>query len=101
MDLGSGRALAHRGDDRFAMCELDLQQAVFIDPAVSLPNSPVTAPHAGGTMSLAQLCAGALQRSDNAAANLLLRRSAARRPSPNSLARSATTGPGWIAGRSN
>jgi beta-lactamase class A len=91
MDLGSGRALAHRGDDPFAMCstfkayaagrvlqkaengELDLQQAVFIDPAVSLPNSPVTAPQAGGTMSLAQLCAGALQRSDNAAANLLLR----------------------------
>jgi beta-lactamase class A len=59
-DLGSGRMLAHCGDDPFAMCstfkayaaarvlqqvqrgELDLQQQVFIDPAALLPNSPVT-----------------------------------------------------------
>jgi len=93
-DIGTGRTLAHRDGDPFAMCssfkayaaaralqkaqrgELDLQQAVFIDPgdpAVLLPNSPVTAPQAGKTMPLAQLCAAALQRSDNAAANLLLR----------------------------
>lgn len=93
-DVGSGRTLARRADDPFAMCstfkayaaarvlqkagrgELDLQQAVFIDPSDpmgSLPNSPVTAPRAGSTMSLAQLCAAALQRSDNTAANLLLR----------------------------
>lgn len=89
-DLGSGRALAHRDDDPFAMCstfkayaaarvlqkaqrgELDLQQPVFIDPAALLPNSPVTAPQAGNSMPLAQLCAAALQRSDNVAANLLL-----------------------------
>ncbi len=93
-DIASGRTLAHRDDDPFAMCstfkayaaarvlqkaqrgELDLQQAVYInprDPAVLLPNSPVTAPQAGKTMPLAQLCAAALQHSDNAAANLLLR----------------------------
>jgi beta-lactamase class A len=90
-DLATGRTLAHRGDDPFAMCstfkayaaarvlqqaqrdELDLQQAVFIDPGLLLPNSPVTAPQAGKSMTLAQLCAAALQRSDNAAANLLLR----------------------------
>jgi beta-lactamase class A len=89
-DIGSGRTLTHRADDPFAMCstfkayatscvlqkaqrgELDLQQAVFIDPGALLPNSPVTAPQAGKTMPLAQLCAAALQRSDNAAANLLL-----------------------------
>jgi beta-lactamase class A len=89
-DVGSGRTLAHRDDDPFAMCstfktyaaarvlqkaqrgELDLQQAVFIDPAALLPNSPVTAPQAGNTMPLGQLCAAALQRSDNVAANLLL-----------------------------
>ena len=89
-DLGSGRVLAHRDDDPFAVCstfkayaaarvlqkaqrsELDLQQPVFIDPAALLPNSPVTAPRAGNTMPLAQLCAAALQRSDNVAANLLL-----------------------------
>jgi beta-lactamase class A len=89
-DIGSGRTLAHRDDDPFAMCstfkayaaacvlqkaqrgELDVQQAVFIDPEVLVPNSPVTAPQAGKTMPLAQLCAAALQRSDNTAANLLL-----------------------------
>jgi beta-lactamase class A len=89
-DAGSGRTLAHRDDDPFAMCstfkayaaarvlqkaqrgELDLQRAVFIDPAALLPNSPVTAPRAGHTLGLAQLCAAALQRSDNTAANLLL-----------------------------
>jgi beta-lactamase class A len=73
-DLASGRSLAHRDGDPFAMCstfkayaaarvlqktqrgELDLQQAVFIDPrdpGVLLPNSPVTAPRAGETMPLA------------------------------------------------
>ncbi|MCV7427925.1 class A beta-lactamase [Mycobacterium montefiorense] len=89
-DVGSGHTLAHREDEPFAMCstfkayaaarvlqkaqrgELDLQRPVFIDPAALLPNSPVTAPQAGNTMALAQLCAAALQRSDNAAANLLL-----------------------------
>lgn len=89
-DLGSGRTCAHRDDGPFAMCstfkayavarvlqkaqrgELDLQTGVFIDPAALLPNSPVTAPQAGNTMALAQLCAAALQRSDNVAANLLL-----------------------------
>jgi beta-lactamase class A len=90
MDMASGRTCAHRADDPFAMCstfkayaaacvlhkvqrgELDLQQRIFIDPAALLPNSPVTAPHAGDTMPLGQLCAAAVQRSDNAAANLLL-----------------------------
>ena len=93
-DMRTGRTLAHRDNDSFAMCstfkayaaarvlqeaqrgELDLQQAVFIDPGnpwLLLPNSPVTASQAGKTMPLAQLCAAAVQRSDNAAANLLLR----------------------------
>jgi beta-lactamase class A len=90
-DLASGRTLAHRDGDLFAMCstfkayvvarvlqktgrgELDLQQTViFINRANLLPNSPVTAPQAGNTMPLAKLCAAALQRSDNSAANLLL-----------------------------
>jgi beta-lactamase class A len=89
-DIGSGRTVAHRDDDPFAMCstfkayavarvlqmvqrgELDLQRPVFIDPAALLPNSPVTAPQAGHTMPLARLCAAALQHSDNVAANLLL-----------------------------
>ncbi|CPR12506.1 beta-lactamase class A [Mycobacterium bohemicum DSM 44277] len=91
LNIDTGRSLAHRDGDPFAMCsafkayaaarvlqmaqrgELDLQQAVFVDPATLLPNSPVTAPAAGHPLPLAQLCAAALQRSDNAAANLLLR----------------------------
>ncbi len=90
LNIGTCRTLAHRDGDPFAMCstfkayaaarvlqkaqraELDLQQAVFVDPGKLLPNSPVTAPQAGKTMPLAQLCAAALQHSDNAAANLLL-----------------------------
>lgn len=90
-DIASGRTLARRDDNRFALCstfkayaaarvlqqtqrgELDLRQEMFIDPGALLPNSPVTAPQAGKSMPLAQLCAAALQHSDNAAANLLLR----------------------------
>ncbi len=89
-DLASGRTLAHRENDPFAMCStfkayavacalqrsqrglLDLQHAVFVDPALLLPNSPVTGPRAGNSMPLTQLCAAALQYSDNAAANLIL-----------------------------
>ncbi|MEM6109334.1 class A beta-lactamase [Mycobacterium sp. 050272] len=89
-DPGSGRTCAHRDDDPFAMCstfkvyaaarvlqmaqrgELELQQQIFIDPAALLPNSPVTAAQAGNTLPLERLCAAALQRSDNVAANLLL-----------------------------
>lgn len=47
---------------------------MFVDPADILPNSPVTRPRAGGEMTLAELCQAALQRSDNAAANILLNR---------------------------
>lgn len=89
-DLASNRTLAHREDDPFAMCstfkayaaarvlqkaqlgELDLQDAVYIDPAAVLANSPITGPRAGNRIALAQLCAAAVQRSDNTAANLLL-----------------------------
>lgn len=89
-NLATGRTYAHRDGDPFAICsafkayaaaavlrkaqrgELDSQRAVFIDPGKLLPNSPVTAPQAGRTMPLSQLCAAALQHSDNAAANLLL-----------------------------
>jgi len=111
--------MAHRDGDPFAMCstfkayaaarvlqqaehgELELQQAVFIDPAALVPNSPVAAPQAGHVMTLAQLCAAALQRSDNAAANLLLQAIGGPTPSPSSPAPSATTAPVWIAGRLN
>ncbi|MBU8832979.1 class A beta-lactamase [Mycolicibacterium goodii] len=89
-NLDSNRTVAHRADDPFAMCstfktylaarvlqkaergELSLDDRVFVDPSVLLVNSPITETHAGGEMTLAELCQAALQRSDNAAANLLL-----------------------------
>lgn len=90
-DVDSTRAVSYLGDDMFALCstfkgyaaarvlqmvgngELSLDQQVFVDPAwAALPNSPRTAPNSGGQMTLAELCAAALQVSDNCAGNLLL-----------------------------
>ena len=91
-NLVSDKTVAHRAQDPFAMCstfktyasarvlqmaehgELTLDDKMFVDPAGILPNSPVTETRAGGEMTLAELCQAALQRSDNAAANLLLKR---------------------------
>ncbi|RDH74886.1 class A beta-lactamase [Mycolicibacterium moriokaense] len=91
VDLASGRTLSHLDNEPFAMCStfkvyaaarvlqmvqnkaLDLNRQVFVDPAQSaLPNSPRTAPNSGGWMSLADLCAAAVQVSDNGAGNLVL-----------------------------
>ena len=53
--------------------ELTLDRQIFVDPVqTALPNSPRTAPNTGGQMTLADLCAAAVQVSDNAAGNLLL-----------------------------
>ena len=91
-NLVSDRTVAHRAHDPFAVCstfkayasarvlqmaehgQLTLDDKMFVDPAGILPNSPVTETRAGGEMTLAELCQAALQRSDNAAANLLLNR---------------------------
>src|SRR6478609_4495801 len=91
-NLVSEKTVAHRAQDPFAMCstfktyasarvlqmaehgELTLDDKVFVDRAGILPNSPVTETRASGEMMLAELCQAALQRSDNAAANLLLTR---------------------------
>ncbi|MBV9515978.1 MAG: class A beta-lactamase [Mycobacteriaceae bacterium] len=90
-DLDSGRGVENRADEMFAMCstfktyaaasvlqrcdrgELHLDDQAPI-PVAILPNSPVTRPHAGQSMALADLCAAVLQRSDNTAANALLTR---------------------------
>lgn len=89
-DVVSGRVVEYRADDRFAMCstfktyaaacvlarcdrgELRLDDRRLVDPEAILPNSPVTEPQAGHEMTLGELCAAALQQSDNCAANLLL-----------------------------
>lgn len=92
VNLASGNTVAHRAQERFAMCstfkayaaarvlqmaehgELSLEERVFVDPGDIVANSPVTEARAGGEVSLAELCRAALQRSDNTAANLLLTR---------------------------
>ncbi|OMC06261.1 class A beta-lactamase [Mycolicibacterium fortuitum] len=90
-NLDTGRTLTHRPDDMFAMCstfkgyavarvlqmaergEISLDNRMFVDADALVPNSPVTETRAGAEMTLAELCQAALQRSDNTAANLLLK----------------------------
>ncbi|OBJ70735.1 class A beta-lactamase [Mycobacterium sp. 1274756.6] len=89
-DLASGRTLTYRATDSFAMCstfkvyaaaamlqrvqrdELTLDQPLFVPPAAIVPHSPRSAPNSGGSMTVAELCAAALQVSDNGAGNVLL-----------------------------
>ena len=90
VDLQSGRTLAHRENERFAVCSTfkaylaarTLQMAgrgafamtdtVTVRAEDLLPNSPVTETRVGQPITLAELCAAVLQVSDNAGANYLL-----------------------------
>jgi beta-lactamase class A len=90
LDTGSGERSHYRADERFPMCSTfkfllasavlrrvdahqeTLERAIAIPAKPLLFNSPLTDPHAGGTMTIAALCHAALTRSDNTAANLLL-----------------------------
>lgn len=91
VDVASGRWLAHRAEERFAMCstfkayaaaailqrsergELAMTDTVTVEQADIITHSPVTGPRVGTAMTLAELCQAVLRVSDNAAANLLLR----------------------------
>lgn len=91
VNLGSNVTVAHRDTDMFAMCstfkaylsarvlqkaqrgELRLTDTVVVDPNLLRANSPRTEPNVGRPMALSDLCAAALQVSDNTAANMLLR----------------------------
>ncbi|HLK23646.1 MAG TPA: class A beta-lactamase [Caulobacteraceae bacterium] len=91
LDLTSGRRLQRRADERFPMCstfkamavaallqrvdrgEERLDRFVRYRPSDVLPYAPVARIHAAeGGMRLGDLCAAALQYSDNTAANLVL-----------------------------
>lgn len=91
LDTGSGRTLAHRADERFAMCstfkwglaaavlervdraELALGQPVSYGDQDLLEYAPVTRAHvARGSLSVDELVGATLTLSDNTAANLLL-----------------------------
>ncbi|MFN7400021.1 MAG: class A beta-lactamase [Sandaracinobacter sp.] len=92
LDTGTGALTGHRLTERFALCstfklflaglvlqaagqgELGLHDAVPITQADLVPPSPVVEPFVGKTLSLGQLAEGAQKTSDNAAANLLMRR---------------------------
>lgn len=91
VDTGSGRVLAYREHERFAMCSTFkvLAVAAALARSVDEPDflrrrirysqrdlvmfSPVTERHQADGMRLEQLCAAALTHSDNTAADLILR----------------------------
>lgn len=89
-NVRTGRTVSHRAGERFAMCSTfkafaaaavlrdhggcaPLDKVIHYPPHDILPNSPRTAEHVDTGMTLADLCAAAIQYSDNAAGNLLLR----------------------------
>jgi beta-lactamase class A len=93
LDTGNGKTLSWRGGERFAMCssfkwvlaasvlaradqgQLRLIDTISYTSAQLLPHSPVTATHVKeGHMRIEDLCAAAVEESDNCAANLLLAR---------------------------
>jgi beta-lactamase class A len=92
LDTRDGKRLAHRADERFALCSTfkwTLGAAVLArrehEPAILAQRvsysakdlvhySPVTEVHVKeGSMAVAELCAAAVEISDNTAANLLLK----------------------------
>jgi beta-lactamase class A len=90
LDTATGERAAYRANERFPMCSTfkfllasavlqrvdrhheTLDRAIAIPPKPLLYNSPLTEPHAGETLTVADLCHAILTRSDNTAANLLL-----------------------------
>lgn len=92
LDLGSGKRLDHRADERILMCstfkalaaafvlarvdrgeeKLD-RRVTFTEKDLVTSGSPVTEAHVGAPgMTVAELCDAAVTRSDNTAGNLLL-----------------------------
>ncbi|WP_342149716.1 class A beta-lactamase [Methylorubrum sp. SB2] len=92
LDTASGELTGRRLDERFPLCstfktlaaaavlarvddrEENLERRIVFERDILVPYSPVTEPRVGGSgMSLSELCEAAVTRSDNTAANLLLR----------------------------
>jgi beta-lactamase class A len=90
LDTGSGRHLEHRADERFALCSTfkflaaaavlervdrdveRLDRRISYSESDILEYAPVTKKHVTDGMTLAELCAAAVELSDNTAGNLLL-----------------------------
>ncbi|HEX7651032.1 MAG TPA: class A beta-lactamase [Noviherbaspirillum sp.] len=91
LDTGNGAVLRHRADERFPFCSTFkvmlagailarsesasglLQQRLHYRHSELVEYSPVTEKHLADGMTIAELCAAALQYSDNTAANLLIK----------------------------
>jgi beta-lactamase class A len=90
-DAGTGATIEHRADERFPICSTfklmaaaallkrvdegaeRLDRTIPFGPSDLLDYAPITKAHAAeGGMSLADLCAAAIDWSDNTAANLVL-----------------------------
>jgi beta-lactamase class A len=88
LDTGTGRELAYRADERFAMCSVfkalaaaavlhrtppeHLDERVHFTQADVVNPSPVAAQHVADGMTVRELCDAAVRYSDNTAGNLLL-----------------------------
>jgi beta-lactamase class A len=90
LDSGNGRIVAHRGEERFAMCstfklvaaacvlarvdrgEEELERSVRYSKADLITYSPVTEKHVEKGLTIAEICDAAVTLSDNTAGNLLL-----------------------------
>jgi beta-lactamase class A len=87
-NTADSRQLLHRADERFPMCSTFkmmasaavlakepalLKKRIQYDKSDLLPNSPVSGKHVADGMTMAELCEAAIQYSDNAAANLLMK----------------------------
>ena len=91
IDLGSGRSVGNRQDERFPFCSTFktlvgaavlareakapglLQKRLTYTKADLVTYSPVTERHVEGGMTVAELCAATIQTSDNTAANVLMK----------------------------
>jgi beta-lactamase class A len=90
LDTGTDENIGYRKDERFAMCSTfkmllaaavlerveagkeSLDRRIAIPATGLLPTSPVSQQHAGAGMTIRELSAAIVTRSDNTAANLLL-----------------------------
>lgn len=91
LNTADGAQLLHRGDERFAFCSTFkviaasailtrstsepglLQRHIRYTKADMVNYSPITEKHLATGMTVAELCAAALQYSDNSAVNLLMK----------------------------
>ncbi|KUL38928.1 class A beta-lactamase [Streptomyces sp. NRRL F-4489] len=89
-NVRTGQVIAHRAQERFAMCSTfkaiaaaavlrdqahcaPMDKVIHYPPTDILPNSPRTEEHVDTGMAVRDLCGAAIQYSDNTAGNLLLR----------------------------